>query len=144
MRSLLDISVVIALLDPDHDFHHRAHTWWASVQAEGWASCPITQNGVVRVMSNPAYNPRRSLSPASVCTLLRTFIERTDHEFLPDALSFLDNDRVDTRRVLGPRQVTDVYLLAIAVSQGHRLATFDESINRGAVPPAAPENLLIL
>lgn len=144
MRSLLDISVVIALLDPDHDFHHRAHTWWASVQTEGWASCPITQNGVVRIMSSPAYNPRRSLSPASVCALLRTFIKRTDHEFIPEALSFLDTDSVDTRRVLGPRQVTDVYLLALAASRGHRLATFDESINPDAVPAAGPENLLII
>lgn len=144
MRSLLDLSVVIALLDPDHDFHHRAHRWWASGRDEGWASCPLTQNGVIRTMSNPAYNPRRSLSPATVARVLRTFVERTDHEFLPDALSILDSDVIDTERVLGPRQVTDVYLLALAASRSMRLVSFDESINRDAVRIAGPESLLCI
>ena len=141
MRSLLHINVVIALLDSDHDFHHRAHEWWREHRGEGWASCPLTENGVVRIMSNPAYNPRRSLAPTTVAELLRTFAGRTNHEFWPDTVSFLDSAVMDTKKVLGPRQITDLYLLALAASRGGRLVTFDDSIHREAVRTAGPESL---
>ncbi len=141
MRSLLDINVVIALIDADHDFHHRAHEWWREHHHDGWASCPLTQNGTVRIMSNPAYNPRRSLAPATVAELLRTFADRTNHEFWPDSVSFLDRAVIDSEKVLGPRQITDLYLLALAVSRGGRLVTFDDSIHREAVLTAGQETL---
>ncbi len=144
MRSLLDINVVIALLDSDHDFHPRAHRWWAGNQGAGWASCPLTENGIIRIMSHPAYNPRRSLSPGVVSDLLQTFVSGTDHQFWPDSVSFLDTGLIDPQHVLGPRQVTDVYLLALAVSRGGRLATFDASIHRGAVTAASETSLLII
>lgn len=141
MRSLLDINVVIALLDPDHDFHHRAHDWWGENRHDGWASCPLTENGIIRIVSNPAYNPRRSLAPSTVAELLRTFAGRTDHEFWPDSVSFLDTAVIDTEKVLGPRQITDLYLLALAASRGARLVTFDDSMNREAVRTAGQESL---
>lgn len=144
MRSLLDINVIIALLDGDHDFHHRAHRWWAEETGEGWASCPLTENGVVRIMSHPSYHPRRALSPSDVIALLRTFIAGSDHRFWPDEISFLDGTAIKAEGVLGPRQVTDLYLLALATARGGRLATFDESIHRGAVTTVAPENLLVI
>jgi toxin-antitoxin system PIN domain toxin len=144
MRSLLDINVVIALLDPDHDFHRRAHAWWANHRDEGWASCPLTENGVVRVMANPAYNSRRTLTPAAIANLLRTFTRSTNHEFWPDALSTLDEAVIDYEQVLGPRQITDLYLLALAASRGGLLATFDESVHVGAVRNAGDEHLSVI
>jgi len=144
MRSLLDINVVIALIDPDHDFHTRAHDWWRENQSGGWASCPLTENGVIRIVSNPACNPRRSLSPKSVTELLRAFVRGTDHEFWPDAVSFLDSAVMDSEQVLGPRQITDLYLLALATSRGERFVTFDDSIQLGAVRDAGEESLLII
>lgn len=144
MRALLDINVVISLLDPDHDFHHRAHAWWGEHGDSGWASCPLTENGVVRIMSHPAYNPRRSLSPHSVTALLRVFVGRTDHQFWSDSFSFLDGAVIDSRKVIGPRQITDLYLLALASSHGGRLVTFDESIHREAIFGTKRENLLII
>lgn len=144
MRSLLDVNVVIALLDPDHDFHSRAHAWWAEYRDAGWASCPLTENGVVRIMANRAYNPRRSLTPAAVANLLRAFTESTNHEFWSDTLSFLDPVVIDSQHVLGPRQITDLYLLALAVSRDGRFTTFDESVYTGAVHNATEDHLVVI
>ena len=144
MRALLDINVVIALLDPDHDFHHRAHAWWANHRDEGWASCPLTENGVVRIMASPAYNSRRTLTPAAIANLLRTFTRSTNHEFWPDALSMLDEAVIDYEQVLGPRQITDLYLLALAASRGGLLATFDEAVYVGAVHNVGDEHLSVI
>ncbi|MFP4210828.1 MAG: TA system VapC family ribonuclease toxin [Alkalispirochaeta sp.] len=144
MRSLLDINVIIALLDADHDFHHRAHRWWAGEIDNGWASCPLTENGVIRIMSHPSYNPRRILKPEDVVGLLRTFTAGSDHQFWPDSASFLDGTAIRPENVLGPRQVTDLYLLALATSRGGRLVTFDESIHRSAVVSATAANLVVI
>ncbi|MEX2443880.1 MAG: TA system VapC family ribonuclease toxin [Alkalispirochaeta sp.] len=144
MRSLLDINVIIALLDSDHDFHHRAHEWWEAHRGHGWGSCPLTENGVVRIMSHPAYNPRRPLTPAAVVKILRAFAQGTEHRFWPDSVSLLDEAMIDFAQILGPRQVTDIYLLALATSQEGRLVTFDESINSNAVPTSGSENRLTI
>lgn len=144
MRSLLDVNVVISLLDPDHDFHQRAHEWWREHQKDGWASCPITENGVIRVMSHPGYNPMRSLTTDAVSVLLRRFTEGTNYEFWPDTVSFLNDAVIDTKRVLGPRQITDLYLLALAAYHGGRLVTFDESVHGAAVLQATREHLLVI
>jgi hypothetical protein len=75
---------------------------------------------------------------------LRAFAQGTDHEFWPDALSFLDDDVFDTPRVLGPRQVTDLYLLGLAAARDQRLVTFDESIHLGAVRIARQAHLVVI
>lgn len=81
MRSLLDINVIIALLDPDHTFHEKAHSWWAQHHDEGWASCPLTENGTVRIMSNSSYSREMQFTPHELINQLRLFGEQTDHEF---------------------------------------------------------------
>ncbi|MFO8043504.1 MAG: TA system VapC family ribonuclease toxin [Alkalispirochaeta sp.] len=144
MRSLLDINVIIALLDSDHDFHHRAHAWWEAHGDGGWASCPLTENGVVRIMSHPAYNPRRPLTPTAVVTILRAFAQGTEHRFWPDRISLLDDTLIDSAHILGPRQVMDIYLLALATSHEGRLVTFDESVNHRAVPERGAHHLFII
>src|SRR5580692_358973 len=90
MRALLDVNVIIALLDPDHAFHERAHSWWAANIRSGWASCPLTENGVVRIMSNPNYSGTMQFTPADLIGRLRQFAEQSNHEFWPDNVSLRD------------------------------------------------------
>src|SRR6185295_2055444 len=114
MRALLDINVVIALLDPDHTFHEKAHAWWAGNAEKGWASCPLTENGVVRVMSNPAYSQCAQFTPGELISRLRTFATQTNHEFWPDDVSLRDEAVFASDRLNGFRQLTDLYLLGLA------------------------------
>lgn len=144
MRSLLDVNLVIALLDSDHDFHDRAHDWWAEAASAGWASCPIIENGAVRIMSNPVYNPKRTLSPKDVIDALQRFADGTDHEFWPDSVSLLESGRFNATTILGHKQITDLYLAALAVDHGGRFTTFDGSINRSAVIGIGDEHLLVI
>jgi uncharacterized protein len=144
MRSLLDINVLIALLDPDHVFHERAHGWWDEHHGEGWASCPFTENGVVRIMSNPNYSPKVRLSPGELIGHLRGFADRTDHEFWADNISILDDKIFAADHILRSRTITDVYLLALATARRARLATFDQGIALAAVEGAKRTNLIAI
>ena len=142
MRVLLDINVCIALLDPSHVFHERAHAWWSSNGKHGWASCPLTENGLVRIMSNPSYSKEIRLSMDDLIETLDTFAGATDHEFWPDDLSIRNGDVFIRERLHGSARLTDVYLLALATKRKGRLATFDEGITISAVKNAKPHNLV--
>lgn len=142
MRALLDVNVLIALLDQDHSLHQRAWGWFGARVADGWASCPLTQNGCVRIMSSPGY--RNPLPVAAVVERLREAVADSHHEFWPDEVSILDPGVVDSTRIHGPRQITDLYLLALAVRHGGRLATFDASISIGSVSGAEKRHLVAL
>lgn len=141
MRALFDINVIIALLDPDHAFHDRAHNWWAANTKRGWASCPLTENGAVRIMANPAYSNSVHFASYDLISRLNTFAAQTDHEFWPDDISLRDSLVFAAERIHGPRQITDLYLLALAVKRGGRLATFDANISLSAVCSARQANL---
>ena len=142
MRALLGLNVLIALLDSDHASHDTAIRWFAKHAREGWASCPITQNGCIRVMSNHGYpNP---LPVQAVIERLADACDEDIHEFWPDEVSLLDSDVVDSTRMHGPRQLTDIYLLALAVQHEGRLVTFDNGIPLAAVRKATARNMLIL
>ncbi len=142
MRALLDVNVLIALLDVDHVHHARARDWLTAHARAGWASCPITQNGCVRVMSQPAYpNP---LPAAAVIARLSGAVRQPFHRFWPDDVSLLDPATADPSRIHGPRLVTDLYLLALAVKHGGRLATFDDAIPLDAVPGAGRKHLAVI
>ncbi len=142
MRALFDVSVLLALVDRAHVHHDRVGSWWARERQDGWASCPLTQNGFVRIISQPSYlRPRRT---SEAITLLRHATERPEHEFWPDDLSILDAGTFDHRRVLGPRQITDVYLLALATKHGGRFVTLDGALSIAPVKGATPGNLVIL
>jgi toxin-antitoxin system PIN domain toxin len=138
------VNVVIALLDPDHVFHERAHEWWTANARSGWASCPVTENGVVRVMSNPAYSPGAHFTPGDLIARLRTFCSQSDHEFWPDNVSLRDESAFVVERIHGSRQITDLYLLALAVRNKGRLATFDAAIPTSAVRTARPGNIHVV
>ncbi|MBI4704962.1 MAG: PIN domain-containing protein [Deltaproteobacteria bacterium] len=143
MRALLDVNVLIALLDRDHVHHARARDWFrAHATAHGWASCPITENGCVRIMSQPAYpNP---LPTVAVIGRLAEAARHPSHEFWADDCSLLDPGTVHAGRIHGPKQVTDLYLLALAVKQGGCFATFDETIVLPAVPGARKRHLTVV
>jgi toxin-antitoxin system PIN domain toxin len=139
MRALLDVNVLIALLDANHIHHRLATDWLERNAAQGWASCPITQNGCIRIMSQPAYpNP---VAAAAVAARLAEAAALSFHEFWPDDASLLTPGQADWTKILSSRQVTDAYLLALAVRHGGRLATFDKGISLAAVPQAQPDNL---
>jgi uncharacterized protein len=142
MRALLDVNVLIALLDADHSLHARAMEWFPGQARAGWASCPITQNGCVRVMSHPGYP-----TPVPVNAVVHRLAEATAsgyHEFWRDDITLLDGRVVDSKRIHGPRQITDVYLLALAVRHGGRFATFDASIASDAVVGAQKRHIVTL
>ena len=141
-RALLDVNVLIALLDSDHSLHGAATAWFRSHAARGWASCPITQNGCVRIMSHPGYpNP---LPVRAVMSRLADACASDLHAFWPDDVSLLDAGVADPTRIHGPRQLTDVYLLALAVRHRGRFVTFDASIPPDAVAGASKSHLLVL
>ncbi len=142
MRALLDVNVLIAALDAGHAHHGRVSAWLGSEAANGWASSPLTQNGCVRVMSLPAYPS--PMPPSAVIARLREAAQHPSHEFWPDDLSLLDETRIRGDRILGPRQVTDLYLLALAVGRGGRLVTIDGRIALDAVAGAKPGHIVVL
>lgn len=141
-RVLLDVNVLLALLDADHLDHERAWQWADTELAHGWASCPITENGFVRIISQPRYPS--PISPHRAAELLRESRDGSDHEFWPCDSSMLDPEFLTTSRVHGPRQLTDAYLLALATTRRGRFATFDQRISTEAVPHASPENLVVV
>lgn len=138
--ALLDVNVLIALFDPDHVHHQPAHDWFAGNRQSGWATCPLTENGLVRILSNPAYSGRQTTVRDAVARLT-AFRASGDHDLWPDTVTLCEEGRFDFTHVSGHRQLTDVYLLALAVERGGRLATFDHRIRPDAVVGATAANL---
>ncbi len=142
MRALLDVNVLIALLDEAHVHHRLARDWLSRNIRFGWASCPLTQNGCIRILSQAAYPG--ALAPAAVADRLALATATRWHEFWPDAVSLLDPKLIDWKAILGSRQVTDAYLLALAVSRNARFVTFDRAVPRAAVRGASAKHVLTL
>ena len=132
MRSLLDVNVLIALLDAEHVHHDAAREWMRENIRHGWATCPITQNGCLRIMAQPGY-PHR-IPSSLVAERLREATSTNHHRFWSDSVSLLDASTMDWDRIVGPRQITDIYLLALAVAHGGRFVTFDTRIAPEMVP----------
>jgi len=127
---LLDVNALLALSDPMHVHHDAAHRWFASKARSAWATCPITENGFVRIASHPGYPNRPGDTPA-VLAVLRQLCTAEGHQFWSDDISLRDVLRPGT--VITHAHVTDVFLLGLAVHKGGRLATFDERIPTTAV-----------
>ena len=142
MRALLDINVLLALLDRDHILHEQGRGWFEQEIHHGWASCAVTQNGFIRILSQPGYP-----SPVSTRTALRlldTATSAAHHEYWRSEVSILDETIFEHSRIHGPRQLTDVYLLGLATQQGGRLVTFDQTITLASVRTARADNLVVL
>lgn len=132
MTFLLDVNVLIALIDPGHVAHDDAHAWFETTGGGEWATCPLTENGVIRIVGSPKY-PNSPGTPADVAEIVRTLRSLPGHQFWPDDLSLVGSEHVDATKVMTSGQVTDTYLLALAKAKGGRLATFDRRLSVAAV-----------
>jgi uncharacterized protein len=142
-RALLDVNVLIALLDDAHIFSRRANEWLDAAPRRV-ATCPIVENGVIRIMSAPMYSATHRATPEQIAEGLKALTEGLDHEFWPDEVSMLDDSLVDFSRLHGHRQVTDAYLLGLAVRRGGALASFDTAMPVTAVRGASKKHLLAI
>lgn len=141
-RALLDVNVLIALLDSDHVDHDRVRRWIGTEIVHGWASCAITQNGFVRIISQPRYPS--PVPPSQAIGRLARAAATEHHEYWTCSVSLLDDEWIDHSRLHGHRQVTDAYLLALATANGGRFATLDQSIPLDAVRHADARNLALI
>ena len=142
-RALLDVNVLVALFDPDHVHYDVAHDWFADHREAGWATCPLTENGFVRVVSQLVRGGEIIRAPELV-DRLRTFCGSGHHEFWPDAISLCDERVFNTALVRGHKQLTDIYLLGLAVKRGGYLVTFDAHVPLGAAKGARRESLVVI
>jgi len=133
---LLDTNVLIALAWPQHIHHAPAHRWFANNRRQAWATCPITQLGFIRISSNPQII-REAVTPREALALLNQIIALPGHQFWSDDLLPTAAAPLSSLALVGHRQVTDAYLLALAQHQKGRLATFDRGI---AELISAPKN----
>jgi len=142
VRALFDVNVLIALLDREHIGHSMATSWYASQLEHGWASCPITENGTARIMASVGYpNP---LPVAAILQRLAMAKATEHHRFWPDDVSLTDTDIFNHNELLGPKQLTDRYLLALAVRNNGRFVTFDQAIRATAVADVTAKHLVHL
>jgi toxin-antitoxin system PIN domain toxin len=139
---LLDVNVLIALIDPAHEFHAAAHAWFKRNRHHGWATCPITENGCLRIMSKPGY-PFPGLTVSLVRGILAELVQVEGRRFWPDSVSVLEAGKFNLSGA-GSKQLTDLYLLGLAASFGGRLVTFDRSIQWRTVTGCKADNLEVL
>ena len=132
MSYLLDVNVLIALIDPNHVAHEDAHHWFEAVGRFSWATCPITENGVMRILGNPRY-PNSPGSPAIVSGIVVKLRALSGHEFWSDDISLVGTAGIDPGKIMISAQVTDTYLLALARHHDSELATFDRKLVPSAV-----------
>jgi uncharacterized protein len=123
---LLDANVLIALAWPEHEAHARVGRWFSSHSRAGWATCPITQSALVRILSNPAFSPA-ALSVSNALSVLEANVKLPEHHFWPDDIPLLEVSKVG-KPVMGHQQVTDLYLMGLALRHRGKLATMDRGV----------------
>jgi toxin-antitoxin system PIN domain toxin len=124
---LLDTNLLIALLWPAHERHDRAIEWFIRHRGKGWATCPFTEAGFVRIVSHPAFS-RDAVQPREAIQVLGANLAAKDHQFWPDESPLAETVAFAGVRLLGHQQITDAYLLGLALRRGGRLATLDQRI----------------
>jgi toxin-antitoxin system PIN domain toxin len=141
-RHLLDLNSLIALGDPDHQSHQAMQTWFQASGKDGWGVCPLTEAGFVRVTTNPVYRPA-SRTIAQATAILADFANHPGYLYWPISASWVDLAAPFSARLLGHQQVTDAYLLGLAVKGNGVLVTFDKAI-RYLAGAEYSQNLLVL
>jgi uncharacterized protein len=134
---LLDVNVLVALLWPTHSLHSRAQRWFRGHSKQGWATCPLTEAGFVRVASNPAFSSD-ALATREALDLLGMNLGTEFHRFWPDDVSLADAVKALGIRLSGHKQVTDAYLLGLASRHDGKLATLDHSL-ASLLLPGSPD-----
>ena len=139
---LLDVNVLIALVDPAHVEHERAHGWFARIGVKSFATCPITQNGLLRIVGHPKY-PNSPGPPSRVAAALTAICALDGHYFWPDSISIVAGEWIDTSLLSSHSRVTDSYLLALARANRGYLATLDQKLSSEAITDGASSLMLI-
>ena len=134
---LLDVNVLIAMAWPTHRDHQKVHEWLTRHARDGWATCPLTQISFVRILSNPAFSAN-ALTPTDALTLLRANLAHPAHRFWADEFSMIDSLKPFAQKLAGYQQVTDAYLLGLAIHKRGKLATMDRAV-RTLLPDKSPE-----
>jgi toxin-antitoxin system PIN domain toxin len=132
MTFLLDVNVLIALIDPLNSRNADAHNWFNTIGRSAWATCPITENGTIRILGNSRY-PNFLGNPAAVTEIMTILTALPGHEFWNDNISLTDVTRIDRGRLGTSSQITDTYLLALTVAHRGMFATFDTRVATSAV-----------
>jgi len=130
---LLDVSVLVALGDAAHEFHDEASAWFNTVRADGWATCPLTENGLVRILGHSSY-PGGPGSPARARPLLQALLRTPGHVFWADEISICDATAFPSLARTTAASLTDLYLLALALHHGANFATFNRRIDPAVLP----------
>ncbi len=141
--ALLDVSVLVALFTARHVHHDVSHDWFSDNAGAGWASCPITEGGLLRILGNPARTGEHLALPR-LLENLKAFTDNTTHTFWPDTLSLRDERAFNVEAVRGHQQLTDVYLLGLAVKHGGRFVTLDQRVPLAAVKGATRASLEVI
>ena len=140
---MLDVNVWVALLDEAHVFHARVLMFIQQPDLQ-IATCPLTENGVIRILNLPGYSKLGPAGFEAVRNKLQEISSDLNHEFWPDSISLRTSEAVHWHRVLGHNQITDVYLLALAVAHQGCLVTLDHRVALSTVHAATAQNLLLL
>jgi toxin-antitoxin system PIN domain toxin len=140
---LLDANLLLALSWPSHTHHHRAQTWFKKNAKYGWATCPFTQTAFIRLSSNPSVF-HDATTPLEAQLALDISLNHPNHHFWPDSLSVRDAIAPLRSSVVGHRQITDAYLLGLAIFRKGKLATFDRAIASLVPEGVAPNSVLEL
>jgi len=127
MASLLDVNILVALLWTTHEDHSRVQQWFARNSPKGWATCPFTQAAFVRISSNPVIFPN-AVKPSEAIETLNNNLLHPSHQFWKDEIGFVQAVKPFQERLSGHRQITDAYLLGLAMHMGGNLATMDQAI----------------
>ena len=124
---LLDVNVLVALSWPDHVLHDRVIRWFGKHAQQGWATCPFTQTAFVRLLSNPAF-PLGLLTPQKALELLQRNLAHPRHQFWPADITLGECFNLSRVQAKGHKQITDIYLLGLAIHRKGLLATCDEGL----------------
>ncbi|MEQ1741664.1 MAG: TA system VapC family ribonuclease toxin [Candidatus Nitrotoga sp.] len=127
---LLDVNVLIALIDPAHVQHDAAHEWFAAHGKRAWATCPLTENGVLRIVGHPRYHNSPG-TPAEVAQLIKGLRALPGYVFWPGKISLLDTERIDTERLLSSGQVTDSYFTGAGMCPQRATGDFQPTFGYG-------------
>jgi toxin-antitoxin system PIN domain toxin len=125
--ALLDVNALVALVWPAHESHEKIQKWFQQHAKSGWATCPLTQAALVRIVSNPAFSPN-AVSVSDAIGLLKNNVEHPFHRFWRDDVGFVEAATLFTERIVGHRQITDAYLLGLAVHKKGKLLTLDRAM----------------
>ena len=128
---LLDVNLLLALFDAEHDHHETAHAWWGQEATASWSTCAITENGFLRIATGKTY-PAIEDDFAELVDAFRVFCQHGDHVFWSADISLIDI--IPSSVLLRPSEITDIYLLALATTHGGKLATLDQKIPARLIP----------